>query len=84
MKGEWRYSSMHYLTLALDGGEWSPSHTSHFIPRERAPGTRWIRGWVGPRTSLDMMLKRKILSSCQESNPNHPAHTLITITSSYN
>jgi hypothetical protein len=37
--GEWRYSSTHSLTSALDGGEWSASHLSCFIPRERAPGT---------------------------------------------
>jgi hypothetical protein len=45
--GEWRYSSMHSLTSALDGGEWSPSRPGRFTPRERAPGTHWIGGWVG-------------------------------------
>jgi len=29
--------------------------------RERAHGTHWIGGWVGPRSSLDMVAKRKIL-----------------------
>jgi hypothetical protein len=29
-------------------------------PREKAPGTRWIEGWVGPRPGLDVVLKRKI------------------------
>jgi hypothetical protein len=42
--GEWRYSSTHSLTSALDGGEWSASRPGRFIPRERAPGTRWIGG----------------------------------------
>jgi hypothetical protein len=46
-----------FLTLALDGGEWSDSCTSHFNPRERAPDTHWIVGWVGPRASLDAMEK---------------------------
>jgi len=27
---------------------------------ERAPGTHWIGGWVGPRAVLDVMVKRKI------------------------
>jgi hypothetical protein len=27
MLGEWRYSSIHSLTLELDGGEWSASHS---------------------------------------------------------
>jgi hypothetical protein len=41
-----------FLTSALDGGEWSASCPSHFIPGERAP-TNWIGGQVGPRASLD-------------------------------
>jgi len=24
-----------------------------YPPRERAPGTHWIGGWVSPRTGLD-------------------------------
>jgi hypothetical protein len=28
--GEWRYSSTHSLTSALDGGEWSASHPGRF------------------------------------------------------
>jgi hypothetical protein len=38
---------MHSLTLALGGGEWSASRPSRFTPKERAPGTHWIGGWVG-------------------------------------
>jgi len=41
-----------FLTLELDGGEWSASHTSHFTARERAPGTHWTRGWVCLRDRL--------------------------------
>jgi hypothetical protein len=67
--GEWRYSSTHSLTLALDGGEWLASFPGHFTPREIAPGTHWIGGWVGPRAVLDMVVKRKILSPHWESNP---------------
>jgi hypothetical protein len=33
--GEWRYSSTHSLTWALDGGEWSASRLGRFSPRER-------------------------------------------------
>jgi hypothetical protein len=29
-------------------------------PRERAPGTHWIGGWVGPRAVLDAVVQRKI------------------------
>jgi hypothetical protein len=58
--GEWRYSSSNSLISALDGGEWSASRLGRFTPRERAPGTRWIGGWVGPRAVLDAVAKRKI------------------------
>jgi hypothetical protein len=36
-----------------------------FIPKENAPGTHWIGGWVGPRTVLDAVIKVKVeLSLC--------------------
>jgi len=27
------------VTLSLDGSDWSPSHSGHFTPNERALGT---------------------------------------------
>jgi hypothetical protein len=60
---------MHYLTSALDGGEWSASRPGRFTPRERDPGTHWIGGWGGPRAVLDTVVKRKIPSPHWESNP---------------
>jgi hypothetical protein len=41
-------------------------------PRERAPGTHWIGGWVGPRAILDAVVKRKIPSPRRESNLRTP------------
>jgi hypothetical protein len=41
------------LTSALVGGKWSASRPGRFTPRERAPGTHWIAGWVDPRAGLD-------------------------------
>jgi len=41
------------LTFALDGGDWSHLRPGRFTPRERAPITHWIGGWVGPRAVLD-------------------------------
>jgi hypothetical protein len=71
--GEWRYSSTSSLTSAVDG-EWSASRLLHFTPsRERTPGTHWIGGWVGPRASLDAVVKRKIPSPCRDSNPLSPS-----------
>jgi hypothetical protein len=61
------------LTSALDGGEWSASRPCRFTPRESAPGTHWIGGSVGPRAILDAVVKRKISSPCQESNPRTPS-----------
>jgi hypothetical protein len=60
---------MHSLTLALDGGEWSASCPGCFAAGERALGTPWIGGWMSPRAILDTVVKRKIPSPCQESNP---------------
>jgi hypothetical protein len=37
---------------------------------------------VGPRTGLDAVCKRKLPSSCRESNPDHPdlpARSLVSI-----
>jgi hypothetical protein len=59
-------SSTHSLTSALDGGEWSASRRGRFTSRERAPGTHWIGGWVGPRAVLDAVVKRKIPSPLRE------------------
>jgi hypothetical protein len=52
--------------------ECSASRPGRFIPRERAPGTHWIGGWVGPRAVLDTVVKRKIPSLFRESNPRTP------------
>jgi len=51
-----------FLTSALDGGECQVSRPGRFTPTERAPGTLWIGGWVGPRVILDAVVKRKISS----------------------
>jgi hypothetical protein len=58
--GERKYSSTHSITSALDGGEWSASRSGHFIRREKAPDTKWIGGWVGPRAVLEAVVKRRI------------------------
>jgi hypothetical protein len=61
------------LTSALVGGEWSASLPCRFIPGERAPGIHWIVGWMGPRTGLDNVEKRKFLTLLGlEFRPLHP------------
>jgi hypothetical protein len=63
---------MHSLILALDGGEWSASCPGCFTPKERAPRTHWVGGWVGPRAILDAVVKIKIPSPHLELNPRTP------------
>jgi hypothetical protein len=50
-----------FLTSALVEGEWSASRSGHFTAEEKAPGTHWIGGWMGPRTGLDDEYRRQIL-----------------------
>jgi hypothetical protein len=50
-----------FLTSALVGDERLVSRRGSFTPGERAPGTHWTGGWVGPRTGLDDVEKRKFL-----------------------
>jgi hypothetical protein len=41
-------------------------------PRERALGTHWKGGWLGPRAVLDAVVKRNIPSLHRESNLRAP------------
>jgi hypothetical protein len=50
-----------FLTSALVGGEWSASRLCRFILGERASGTHWIGGWVGPKDDLHDMEYRKFM-----------------------
>jgi hypothetical protein len=51
-----------FLTSALVGVEWSASRPGPYIARERAPGTPWIGGRVGPRAGLDDVEKTTFLA----------------------
>jgi hypothetical protein len=55
----WNVCVNAFLTFTLDGGKWSPSRVDRFTPAERASGTRWIGGWVGPRIGLDAVEKKE-------------------------
>jgi hypothetical protein len=50
------------MTSVLDGGEWSALRPCRFTPKESAPDTNWIEGWVNPRAGLDDVEKRKFLT----------------------
>jgi hypothetical protein len=66
--GEWKCSSNHSLTSALDVGKWSDYRSGHFNLRKRALGTHRRGDWVGPRAVLDMVVKREIPNPRRESN----------------
>jgi len=48
------------LDLGTRLGECSASRPDRFTPRERASGTNWLGGWVGPRAGLMAVVKTKI------------------------
>jgi hypothetical protein len=52
--------------------KWSASRPGRFTPSEIAAGNDLIGGWLGPKSSLDAVKKRKILP-CRESNPGRLA-----------
>jgi hypothetical protein len=58
-----------FLTSALVGGEWSASLPGRYTPRERAPGTHWIGGWVDPTAGLNDVEKWKFLTPTEAQTP---------------
>jgi hypothetical protein len=58
-----------FITLALDGGEWSVLRSGRFTPEERAPDMHLTGGWMELRAGLDAMEKRLMSCPCRESNP---------------
>jgi hypothetical protein len=53
-----------FMTSVPDVGEWLASCPSSIIPGERANGTHWMGGWMGPRVGLESVEKRKIPFPC--------------------
>jgi len=48
-------------------------------PRERAPDTHWIGGWLGPRDGMDMVKTRKSHCPFWKTKPGYPVHSMVTI-----
>jgi hypothetical protein len=55
--------------------KWSASRPARFTPRERAPSTHWVGGWVGLRSGLDAVVKRKFPAPVGTRTPDHPARS---------
>jgi hypothetical protein len=70
-----------YLTSALVGCEWSASRPGRFTPREGAPGTHWIGGWVDPRTGPDDVKKRE--NSLPYRDPKSDPSVVVPVASRY-
>jgi hypothetical protein len=66
-----------FFTSALVGGDWSASRPCHFIPRETAPRTHLLGGWLNPRTGLDNMENREffILLGPERRHLGRPARS---------
>jgi hypothetical protein len=60
-----------FLTLVLNEGEWSDSHSCRLTPGETTPCTNFTGGWVGPKAGLDVMEKRKLLIPIGNRTPAH-------------
>jgi hypothetical protein len=65
--GEWRYSTTHSLTSALDGGEWSVSRSTTLPPGKEPPVPLGQEGGWSPEKFWTI----KIPSSRRNSNPDH-------------
>jgi len=56
-----------FLILRTRWGEWSVLHPGFFSSGIRTSGTHRIRGWEGPKTSLEIC-RKKVSYPCWESN----------------
>jgi hypothetical protein len=68
--GERRHSSYSFLTLALDGGEWSASHPGSVLPWEKDPPipTEQEAGWA-PEPVWMQRLEEKSSASVGDQTP---------------
>jgi hypothetical protein len=58
-----------FLTSPVVEGKWLTSRSCRFTPGERAPSAHWIGRWVGPRTGLDDVKRRRKLAPTGTRTP---------------
>jgi hypothetical protein len=79
VSGEWKYSSTHSLTSALDGGEWSASRPAALSPGKEPLLPPLDRRLGGPQTRSGRDGEEKqIPSPRRESNPITPIMQPVT------
>jgi hypothetical protein len=71
-----------FLTVALDGHEWSVLRISHFISMDGDPGIHLTGSSVGPTAGMDGLDKRRISCTYRKCNlyPSHRCLVPILIT----
>jgi hypothetical protein len=69
------------MPSALDGCDWSALCPGRLTPGEDAPGTLWIKEWVGLKTDLDILEEMKIfnLPGIEPQLLECPARRVVTI-----
>jgi hypothetical protein len=58
-----------FFNSALVGNKWSASRPDRFTCKERASGTHWVGGWVGPKARLNDAEKRKFFTCIETRTP---------------
>jgi hypothetical protein len=81
MNGEIDVQLCAFFTSAPDWSEWSTARADRFVPGQKGLSVHWVTGWVGPKLIWTRQQKeeKSLHYPYQESNPDRPARSLVTI-----